>query len=68
MLYAGTLIEDLENMGASTSCSTSDEKLNCGENCLLELADDSFTLDGEVCKRLNHMTSIPVSSAVACGV
>ncbi|CAL9146493.1 unnamed protein product [Musa hybrid cultivar] len=55
----GTLIEDLENMGASISCSTSDEKLNYGENCLLELADDSYTLDGEVCKRLNHMTSIP---------
>ncbi|KAJ8467863.1 hypothetical protein OPV22_030415 [Ensete ventricosum] len=54
-----TLIEDLENMGASISCSTSDVKLNCGENYLLELADDSFTLDGEVCKRLNHMTSIP---------
>ncbi|CAL9776380.1 unnamed protein product [Musa acuminata subsp. burmannicoides] len=54
----GTL-EDLENMGASISCSISDEKLNCGENCLLELADDSYTLDGEVCKRLNHMTSIP---------
>ncbi|CAD5164074.1 unnamed protein product [Musa acuminata subsp. malaccensis] len=58
MLYAGTL-EDLENMGTSISCSISDEKLNCGENCLLELADDSYTLDGEVCKRLNHMTSIP---------
>ncbi|URE38671.1 OTU-like cysteine protease [Musa troglodytarum] len=56
---SGTLIEDLENMGASISCSTSNDKLNCGENCLLELADDSSTLDGEVCKRLNHMTSIP---------
>ncbi|URE38670.1 OTU-like cysteine protease [Musa troglodytarum] len=48
-----TLIEDLENMGASISCSTSNDKLNCGENCLLELADDSSTLDGEHVPRIN---------------
>lgn len=48
-------------MEASTSLPISDD-LSCEGPVEIEFADDFSALDGEVCRRLNHMTRVPVSS------
>lgn len=56
--------EDTDDIWPSSSCSSPGGKSYDGDeySCSLEIADD-FGFDGEVGKRLIHMTSIPVSIA-----
>ncbi|XP_042375839.1 OVARIAN TUMOR DOMAIN-containing deubiquitinating enzyme 9-like isoform X2 [Zingiber officinale] len=46
-------------MEASTSLPMSDGNLSCEGPVEIEFADDFSALDGEVCRRLNHMTPVP---------
>lgn len=57
--------EEADNVGPSTSCSSTDENSICGDEWLysLELMDE-YALDGEVGKRLNQMVPVPVSAAL----
>ncbi|KAG6510018.1 hypothetical protein ZIOFF_028026 [Zingiber officinale] len=54
-----SLNRDLGNMEASTSLPMSDGNLSCEGPVEIEFADDFSALDGEVCRRLNHMTPVP---------
>ncbi|KAK6943841.1 OTU domain [Dillenia turbinata] len=60
--YPGHEEEEQEpnDMGPSSSCSSPGKRFDDGAeySTSLELADE-YGIDGEVCKRLNHMISIP---------
>ncbi|XP_075636108.1 OVARIAN TUMOR DOMAIN-containing deubiquitinating enzyme 12-like isoform X2 [Castanea sativa] len=52
--------EEVDDMGPSTSCSSPEEIMYCGDELLYLLhLTDEHTLDGEVGKRLNQMVPVP---------